>query len=687
MKEIKLSKMHLVNWRGAKDRYADFGDCTETDITGDNGTGKSTFFDAFIWLLYGKDQFGRKDFQITPIVNHKTMNRVDSAVTAELVVDGELVTLNRTYHPKWVRHAGDKEESFDGYETRYTIDDVPCRQKDYNAKVENIIDGTIFHMISDPLFFLHMKWKDQRDVLFAITGTVKDADLAAKDPNFAALLDRVSGKTMDEYRKKVAAEKKKLTEALKAIPAKIDQTRVLMPDTPIEGWDKLEQYKADVEKKIENADQEIADAVQANKDVYNNQRELLNRVNELKKQRDDIIRDFESKAMKAVRDYNAAQVDEVHKANADRDAWIRELGIKQGSLKGIENDIQRLNNVRDGKTETVKRVQEEKDTLIAKWKETKAREFKAQTDCLICPIFAGKVCKDPDAAGRVEELNEKARQAFEAKKAQDIADINVVGKEKAAYIAALKKEIQDAEDMIVKNTEKQSELTAEIDELNKKIANTAEVVAKQKTYVPTDTEKIPGVADLNKMIQDAEAKANAVTGNIDTSDLQRQKADLMKEHEYVVKVLADRDVINRGNKAIEDLEEMSKKISQQIADIEKEEFLIADFVREKITECEKRINAKFRYVDWQLFDYTLDGGEVEVCRPLNKSNGTPLDVTNTADLLNGGLDIVNTLSEFYGVSAPIFIDRRESVTRLIDTKAQIINLVVAPGQDLSITNK
>jgi len=56
----------------------------------------------------------------------------------------------------------------------------------------------------------------------------------------------------------------------------------------------------------------------------------------------------------------------------------------------------------------------------------------------------------------------------------------------------------------------------------------------------------------------------------------------------------------------------------------------------------------------------------------------PYSNVNTAGKLNIGLDIINMLTEFYQVSAPIIIDNRESVTDIIECKSQIINLVVSP---------
>jgi hypothetical protein len=65
-------------------------------------------------------------------------------------------------------------------------------------------------------------------------------------------------------------------------------------------------------------------------------------------------------------------------------------------------------------------------------------------------------------------------------------------------------------------------------------------------------------------------------------------------------------------------------------------------------------------------------------------NGVPFGAANTAGQVNAGLDIINALIKFHGVSAPIFIDGRESVNRLIHTESQIINLVVSHDKTLII---
>ena len=59
MKKILLKSLSLVNFKGVRDFSITFNDGITT-VCGDNGTGKTTLYDAYLWLLFGKDSTGRK---------------------------------------------------------------------------------------------------------------------------------------------------------------------------------------------------------------------------------------------------------------------------------------------------------------------------------------------------------------------------------------------------------------------------------------------------------------------------------------------------------------------------------------------------------------------------------------------------------------------------------------------------
>ncbi len=53
--------------------------------------------------------------------------------------------------------------------------------------------------------------------------------------------------------------------------------------------------------------------------------------------------------------------------------------------------------------------------------------------------------------------------------------------------------------------------------------------------------------------------------------------------------------------------------------------------------------------------------------------------------INAGLDIINALSEYHKVFAPIFCDNAESVNEYLPTGSQMVYLKVSKDRDLTIT--
>jgi AAA15 family ATPase/GTPase len=52
MKTIQIKKMVLTNFKGLRNQEVIFD--KNTNIYGDNGTGKTTLFDAFTWMLLAR---------------------------------------------------------------------------------------------------------------------------------------------------------------------------------------------------------------------------------------------------------------------------------------------------------------------------------------------------------------------------------------------------------------------------------------------------------------------------------------------------------------------------------------------------------------------------------------------------------------------------------------------------------
>ena len=181
MKRIILKELTLVNWRGSEAKPTEF-DPVCTTIAGANGIGKSRHFDAFTWLLFGKDSQDRKDYNIKSIRKGDTKGRSICGVRGVFDVDGEVVELKRNFEEEWVKPRGATEEVFKGNKTVCYWNDAPVSVTEYANRVKGIIDDTLFKMLTNPAYFLSMPWKDQREQLFQMAGAVEDSEVATWKP-------------------------------------------------------------------------------------------------------------------------------------------------------------------------------------------------------------------------------------------------------------------------------------------------------------------------------------------------------------------------------------------------------------------------------------------------------------------------------------------------------------------------
>ncbi|HHT04526.1 MAG TPA: hypothetical protein GX005_09450 [Bacteroidales bacterium] len=111
-------------------------------------------------------------------------------------------------------------------------------------------------------------------------------------------------------------------------------------------------------------------------------------------------------------------------------------------------------------------------------------------------------------------------------------------------------------------------------------------------------------------------------------------------------------------------------------------FLFEEFIKAKMDMLSDTINSKFELVKWKLFDVQINGGLKETCELT--LNGVPYSNLNSAAKVQAGLDIINTMSAIYEVTAPIFIDNREGVNEIPSMDAQIINLIVTKDDEIKV---
>ena len=60
------------------------------------------------------------------------------------------------------------------------------------------------------------------------------------------------------------------------------------------------------------------------------------------------------------------------------------------------------------------------------------------------------------------------------------------------------------------------------------------------------------------------------------------------------------------------------------------------------------------------------------------------NIANTAAKINAGLEIIKSLSDYYKIVCPVFVDNAESVNNVKEIEGQIIELSVIEGAGLKI---
>lgn len=106
-KKIVLERMEIHQFKGIQTLEMDFKP-GENSLYGANAAGKTTVYDALLWLLFDKDSAGNSKFTIKPI---GSTQGVTPTVIACFLVNGQPLKLQKTLREKWENIAAEKAVS------------------------------------------------------------------------------------------------------------------------------------------------------------------------------------------------------------------------------------------------------------------------------------------------------------------------------------------------------------------------------------------------------------------------------------------------------------------------------------------------------------------------------------------------------------------------------------------------
>lgn len=649
MKRITLNSLTMTNFKGEKERTTVFND-GQTFIYGANGTGKSRHYDAFLWLLFGKDAQDRQDYEIKTVVNGEPLHKVDSSVRGEFTVDGEKLTLKRTLVEDWVKPRGQSEQVFKGNHTDYEWNGVPVSATEYKQKVRDIIDDSAFKMLSNPEYFASLPWQNQRDILFSMADVPDDIEVAKSDKSLSSLINKITGKSVQDYRNELLANKKRLNQELSGIQPRIDQTVKLIPEADdfaaIEKrMDEISLAKADINTLMSDRRKSVAD-------LEKRQKEISDEISSIYARQQQIESGMKEKAMS---EYNAAYSQKV-KVKA-------QLAEAKSKLSAMEFELGTVVDGLKSRKSTLAEMKSEIEAIRKEYTDEYAVKFSGSTVCPYC------------GSGLPERMVDELKQKFASEKKSRLEAITARGKAKGESIGRIEAEIEVGSKRI-------AELEAGILESKKSVSTLEEVFSN----IPAP--EMPSISyESNAEWSNLEERKSSLRdsmpdASVDLSDLQEKLAMLDDEWKPLVERMSRKSVIEKFNKEVESLNARGRELSQMIADIEREESLITALTRKKIEICESRVNSMFTLVRFRLYAYTNDGNPVETCIPL--VDGVPYGTANTARRINAGMDIINALQKHFGTSVPVFLDNRERVNEVVPVDAQTVHMFVTNDKELII---
>jgi DNA repair exonuclease SbcCD ATPase subunit len=652
MKQILLRNLVLRNFKGIRDLTIDFTD-QETVICGDNGTGKTTIFDAFLWLLFGKDSTNRADgnggFNIKTLdTDGKPILNLEHVVTATLLVNGNEVTLQRSYLEKW--GTGTNAGQLKNHYTEFFLNGVKLdTKKAFDAEVSNILPEDVFRMVTNPFYFPSLPAATQKTMLLDMAGNVSDQDVAALKPEYLELLSQLTGKSLEQFKKETASKKRAIQDELKELPARIDTANQMKPEA--EDWAVLERELAGKIDSLKKIDEQISDKSKQVEATYEAKSSIQKKVGEKRLER--------SKREGEIRE-NA------NKANGEARTAIRDLEYK---IQTIQGDIDRKKKDVSTIDAQINTINNELDTLRGEYRVINDEQLEYPDGAFTCPT-----CKRPLEADDIEAKQQEMLANFNHNKSTRLQQNQTTGKTKAGKKTELQKKRED--------------VMAEISKLEKELVNLQAQKSFQEGNLPAaqDAQKLIEAdaiwVRLGNEISELDNQLNVDVKPVDVSELQEGKRVLSDCIADLNKRLAKRETIERAEKLIQEYEDKKLSNNDALAKLEKTEFIITDFQKAKDNELMKRINGMFSLVSFSFVDEQLNGNEKITC--VCTVDGVPFPDLNNATKINAGLDIINAICKSKGISAPIFIDNRESVNKLIPTVSQVINLSVSNHPKLMI---
>jgi hypothetical protein len=251
--------------------------------------------------------------------------------------------------------------------------------------------------------------------------------------------------------------------------------------------------------------------------------------------------------------------------------------------------------------------------------------------------------------------------------------------------------IQKKADKIIKQNEDDEKKLLELEKKINAITKDQKETEKKLLHLKTDIENVEKKVIPNKddkKYMDLAVQETKLQGQLQEMELGNTSKEIDEINNKITSLENQISIFEEQKAAlviqdeiktrIVELNSEEKLLSKEYEGVVSKLALIDEFIREKISLIEDRVNNRFTKTRFNLFKKNLGNDDVvEIC-DVTDIKGAPFvkGGLSTSEKFDIGFDIINTLSEseFYGITTPIFIDNAESITHEIKSNSQLICL-------------
>jgi hypothetical protein len=645
MKKILLKKLTLENWR-AQNTVIEFSGGV-TEIRAKNGVGKSTLFNAWVWLLCGTDAQDRSNYDLYDTNYEQSKDTPTAMVQAELEVDGVELILKRCAKSQWTRPRG-REEWVKALSDKYTffVDNVEYQAKQYQEAVSQLFmgqDADMIKMMINPLQNLNLDWKTLRERFQHIIGAITEADYQG---DYSLIKNDIAKHGFNNAKQGVMNLVTTFKNDLKKIKDDIAAKKRTLPDLSQcdEAQRQIEQKKA----RIAEIDAEITGIGDANKpyiEKRNAEEKAIQEKNgELIFAQGTHLRNEEAKVREAESQYRAmlAKQKEIEAYNNSLDAKARQL---ETDISLAKEDVKYL-------TETHKELHEQRDNV-------KARLFVYNDVCPTC----GQVLPYDEA--KVSQ----ARMNFSDAKEREVAAIVEKGKAVRVRLDARTARLKELEAQRGTFVPKETiDLTPYIKAVNEAKAS----------IVPF--EQTEEYAKLTAELQELQSNRTEIPEARDTAELQNEKNKLLNEVQTLAEITAYRSIYAKISSDISSKEDEQNSTLQKLVQEEHKLAKFVEYEREHASIVSCRANKFLKIANVKMLTVNKSGEYADCCVITCDSVGNTM---NRASVIRVGVDVANAFQRYFNVQAPLFVDDVDCIAdELIpETEGQQIRLRFDPRCD------